>query len=293
MKRSIKMIALLLALALMAGGTLLAQKMTETRSVSETEGTFALAAQTAEEVTGLSWTHEGVTYHFVKQDGAWKNADDAAFPVNSDEVQELADRLLKPSEEFVPAPFLCEEPATVAQEYVETAMPVASPLFYIGFKEPNPVHTPETLAASRVLVELVAGKSSPLYTRLMDEGLINDQFEAEYFGGPGYGVWLLGGESADPKRVLAIAKEEIARLQAEGIDPAAAEAVRRGAYGRLVAGLDDPTDCAELILGNLTDGIPPLAELDALADLTVEQLQQQLCSRIPVDAGVLSVVNPL
>ena len=213
--------------------------------------------------------------------------------ITPEEVQELADRLLKPSEEFIPAPFHCEEPATVAQDYIESAMPVASPLFYIGFKEPAQEQTPESVAVSRVLVELVAGKSSRLYTRLMDEGLINDQFEAEYFGGPGYGAWLLGGESSDPKRVRDIVKEEIARLQAEGIDPAAAEAVRRGAYGRLVAGLDDPTDCAELILSNLVDGIPPLAELDALANLTVEQLQQHLCARIPVDACTLSVVNPL
>lgn len=125
-KRSIKMIALLLALALMAGGTLLAQKMTETRSVSETEGTFALAAQTAEEVTGLSWTHEGVTYHFVKQDGAWKNADDAAFPVNSDEVQELADDLAamtatrKLEDVTEPANYgLAEPAATVTAEWAD------------------------------------------------------------------------------------------------------------------------------------------------------------------------------
>ena len=93
MKRSIKMIALLLVLALMAGGTLLVQKLNETESVSETEGSFALTAHTAEDVTGLSWTNEGVTWHFVKKDGAWHNADDAAFPASTDAVQAMADEL--------------------------------------------------------------------------------------------------------------------------------------------------------------------------------------------------------
>lgn len=213
--------------------------------------------------------------------------------ITPEEVEQTADRLLKPSEEFVPVPYTCDEPATVKEEYVECSMPVASPLFYIAFKEPVQEQNAESLAAARVLTELMAGKSSPLYTRLMDEGLINDQFEVEYFSGPGYGLWLFGGESADPKRVQAIVKEEIARMQKEGIDPAAAEAVRRGAYGRLVAGLDDPTDCAELILGNLLDGIEPLEELTALKDLTVETLQEQLRRRIPVDASSLSVVNPV
>ena len=213
--------------------------------------------------------------------------------ITPEEVEETADRLLKPSEDFVPVPYTCDEPDTVKEEYVECSMPVASPLFYLAFKEPVQEQNAESIAAARLLGELIAGKSGTLYNRLMDEGLINDQFEGEYFGGPGYGLWLFAGESADPKRVQAIIKEEIARMQKEGIDPAAAEAVRRGAYGRLVAGLDDPSDCAELILGNLLDGIEPLEELTALKDLTVETLQEQLCRRINVDVCSLSVINPV
>ena len=60
-----------------------------------------------------------------------------------------------------------------------------------------------------------------------------------------------------------------------------------------MAGLDDPTDCAEMVLGNLLDGIEPLEELTALKDLTIESLQEQLCNRINVDACSLSVVNPV
>ena len=86
--------------------------------------------------------------------------------------------------------------------------------------------------------------------------------------------------------------EEILRLQAEGLDAEMVEACRRGAYGRLVAGLDDPTECAELIQGNLIDGIEPLAELEALANLTMADLEKQLAG-IKVDACSLSVVNPL
>lgn len=85
------MIALLLAL--MAGGVAVVQNLNETQSVSESEGSFAIASGAAEDVTGLSWTHENVTYHFTQKDGAWKNADDAAFPAHSDKLQEMADEL--------------------------------------------------------------------------------------------------------------------------------------------------------------------------------------------------------
>jgi len=212
--------------------------------------------------------------------------------ITPDEVMTTADRLLKPCEEFIPADFPVDEPDTVKQEYVEVSMPVASPLFYLGFKEPAKVQTALSMAGSRLLTQLMAGRTSRLYNRLMDEGLINDQFEAEYMFGPGHNMWLFGGESSDPKRVKAILCEEIARLQAEGLDAEEVEACRRGAYGRLVAGLDDPTECGELIQANLIDGIEPLAELEALAKVTIEELQAQLAD-INVEACSLSVVNPL
>ncbi len=213
--------------------------------------------------------------------------------ITPEEVMDACDRLLKPAEEWVPDHYVIEEPATAAQEYVEDKMAVSAPLFYIGFKEPVVSHTPQTLAGARLLIDLLCGKSSPLYTRLLEEGLINDQFEAEYFGGPDYGIWLFGGESADPKRVKELIAAEITRLQTEGVDAATFEAVRRGAYGRLVAGLDDPSDCAELILSHLVDGVDPLSELDALAQITIEELTQQLNTRFNAEACTLSVVNPV
>ena len=213
--------------------------------------------------------------------------------ITPEEVMDACDRLLKPAEAWEPDNYVIDEPATAAVEYVEDKMAVAAPLFYIGFKEPVVSHTPKTLAGARMLIDLITGKSSPLYTRLLEEGLINDQFEVEYFGGPDYGIWLFGGESADPKRVKEMIAEEIVRLQTEGLDAAAVEAVRRGAYGRLVAGLDDPSDCAELILSHLVDGVEPLSELDALAEITIEELTQQLHDRFNADVCTLSVVNPV
>ena len=213
--------------------------------------------------------------------------------ITPDEVMDACDRLLKPAEEWVPDNYVIEEPATAAQEYVEDKMAVSAPLFYIGFKEPVVSHSPKMLAGARLLIDLICGKASPLYTRLLEEGLINDQFEAEYFGGPDYGIWLFGGESADPKRVKELITEEITRLQTEGVDAATFEAVRRGAYGHLVASLDDPSDCAELILSHLVDGVDPLSELDALAAITAEEIADQLKTRFNPTACTLSVVNPL
>ena len=213
--------------------------------------------------------------------------------ITPEQVEDACNRLLKPAAPFTATPLAVDEPETVAQTLVESRMPVAAPLFYLGFKEPPLIPDPTTVAVARILPDLIAGKTSPLYTRLMEQGLINASFGTEYFSGPGYGVWLFGGESAQPEAVTEAVREEIRRLQTDGVDPEAFEAARRGAYGRLVRWLDSPDDCAEVVLSNLLDGLPPLSELDALASLTVEKFHHQLCTRIHPENSTLSVVRPL
>ncbi len=213
-------------------------------------------------------------------------------PIDPAMVWDAADRLLKPAADWQPMAYDWQEPIHVREHELEAAMPVAAPLFYVGFKEPTATLTPKDAAGAALLLELLAGKSSPLYARLLKEGLINDQFEAEYFSGPGFGVWLFGGESADPRRVRDLLAEEITRQQHHGIDQSAFEAVRRGAYGRLVAELEEPANCAELLLDDLTDGLPPLSRLEALAAITPAELEEQLNRRLVAEECTLSIVRP-
>lgn len=93
MKRSVKSIALLAVLILLIGGYYLTQNITKTESITEEAGTFVLTDKASEDFTGISWTKDEVSYHFIRQDDLWVNADDAAFPVNQDAVQALADDL--------------------------------------------------------------------------------------------------------------------------------------------------------------------------------------------------------
>lgn len=212
--------------------------------------------------------------------------------VTPEEVWDAAQRLLKPAAPLPPATFHCDEPTTVAKALVEDTMPVAAPLFYLGYKEPQTRSNAAELAGARIIVELLAGKSSDLYNTLMEEELINDTFGAEYFSGPGFGVWLFGGESAAPEKVQAALHRQLLTFQQEGVDPALFESTRRGVYGRLVGSLDDPTTCGELALGNLLEGVGPLDELDALATLTAADIQEQLCRRLSADNSTLSIVRP-
>ncbi len=129
-----------------------------------------------------------------------------------------------------------DEPQNAVTNYVEQKLAVNMPIFCLGFKQK--IATPYRRLKSKVcvnlLLEIICGDASPLYARLMNEGLINDEFDCEYFNGNGYAAVLFEGESKDPRRVTEEIKREINRLRIEGIDKKLFSAVKCGAYGSMV-----------------------------------------------------------
>ncbi len=95
MKRSKKMLLLLAALALCIGGYYGVQLLNEPAVVTEETGEFALTVRAAEELTGLSWSANDTDFAFSYENGAWVKADETAFPVDQEAVQDLADVVLQ------------------------------------------------------------------------------------------------------------------------------------------------------------------------------------------------------
>lgn len=95
MKRSIKMLMLLVVLAVFVGGYYGVQHFSQTTQVQEETGTFDLNAKTAENVSGLAWTLDDVTFDFVNNGGTWQKQGDTAFPVDQQKLQDMAEELLE------------------------------------------------------------------------------------------------------------------------------------------------------------------------------------------------------
>lgn len=94
MKRWVKSVLLLGVLVVLFASYFLVQQIGQRSQVQEAAETYAFTQQTSDALTGLAWGNGDEEYHFVRQEGAWVNAADDAFPVNQDAVQELADALL-------------------------------------------------------------------------------------------------------------------------------------------------------------------------------------------------------
>lgn len=94
MKRMMKLFILLVVLAGLLGGYAAIHGATQTQTVEQVEGSFALCALTEDTLSGLSWTSEGTQYHFVREDGVWQRAGDTSFPVNQSAIDALAGKII-------------------------------------------------------------------------------------------------------------------------------------------------------------------------------------------------------
>lgn len=110
-----------------------------------------------------------------------------AGKVDPKEVLAIADRVLKPSADAVIERSFEEEPEGIVTDHVEQKLSVSVPLFMFGYKETPKAEgmDTQTLVEWELLLELIAGKTSPLYRRLLDEQLINESFGTELFEGRG------------------------------------------------------------------------------------------------------------
>ena len=218
-----------------------------------------------------------------------------AGSATAEQVLAVADRLLPASgdgERVKRA--LPEEPVQAVQPYIEQMMPVASPLFYLGYKvqADGRCRTAAELAAADVLLELIAGRLSALYARLMAQGLINESFDADLFEGQGYAAYLFGGESADPQAVSEAIREEIRRLRRGGIDEAAFAAARNALYGRLLRTLDDVENCGDQLIGAYFYERNPFDLLDAASGLDIQSVYDALTGGFAEESAALSVIRP-
>ncbi len=187
-----------------------------------------------------------------------------------------------------------EEPEDVVKPYVEQKLAVAQPMFCLGFKEK--CETPEKSVKEKVcaslLIELLAGEASPLYAKLINEGLINDEFSGEYFNGYGYAALTFDGESDNPERVADEIKAEIERLKVDGIDKKQFSAVRCGMYGNAIRLFNSVENIAMQMVDCAMSDCGLFDEIKYLKSVTMDDVYRKLL-QFDTEKAVLSVINPL
>lgn len=216
--------------------------------------------------------------------------------ITAEEVVQIADTVLPETAPPMRAvPVLPPEPEGVRKRRLQCSMDVGRTQFMIGFKS-TPAAGTERLRESLLcllVIELLAGDSSPLYLRLLDCGLLHDTLAADCLAGDGWFTVTAEGESDAPDAVCAALCEEIARAKTGGLDAQRFADCQKAAYGDALIGLNSPEAAADAMTDAFAAGLDsPFARTELLAALTLSDAQDCLMRRFDPDCLTLSVITP-
>ena len=214
--------------------------------------------------------------------------------INATQVLEKIKASIKPCEKIEIKRGEFKEIKKVKSNYVSQNLEVASPLFCLGYKEilESDTATVKEKIVADILLEVLCGEASPLYRKLTDEGLINDEFSSEHFVGNGYSCIMIDGESSSPQRVREEIQKEIDRLANEGIDPELLEAVKRSAYSDAIKRFDSNESIVMGMVDLAINGGDLFGPINAIKETTTKDVIDRL-KNLKKESSVLSVILPL
>ncbi len=211
-----------------------------------------------------------------------------------DEVLEVADRLLKPCEDQKLETVFPEESLDIVRtESVENAA-VGQPLFNLGMKcMPESGYAGQRAETEAALVlQILAGSSSPLYQSMLKDGLINSTFSSEVFRGDGYFTLIFGGESKDPRAVRQRITDAITNAQKNGLDESLFEEYQRATYGKYIRLLNNVSEVANAMVNAHMAGYDIFAAMEILSKVTIADCNRFLQEQMDISRMTLSIVAP-
>ena len=209
------------------------------------------------------------------------------------EVLEIADRKLKDSPPFDTQNIFTDEPYEVKEKYVEQKLPVAVPMFQLGFKEKaaNEMPTVKELVCTDILLQAFAGEGSELYREMLDKKLINSSFGADYLAGRGYRAVTFEGETHSPSEAAEAICAGVRKLKEKGISREDFEIAKRSVYGSMVSSFDSLSSVANLLIGAEFCGRTLFDYIETIAGITFEEVCQRLNDQLDPENISLSVIK--
>lgn len=219
--------------------------------------------------------------------------------IDADRALEVVEKGIinnKPFDEEIRRVYPDEEKSVCKKKEI-SKMNVSMPLFMLGFKDNDIGYGGERLLKkiieTDILNEMIFSKSSPLYERLYNEGLINQKFSAEYEPQVDYGFTAADGESKDPQRVYEIIMDYIDSLHKEGLDKAEYERIKKVIWGRYIRSYNDIEEFAHRFISMIFMDIDYTDYYDVYKNVTFEDVKKRFEEHFDREYAVLSVIEPI
>ena len=195
----------------------------------------------------------------------------------------------------IPRDYGAEESPLPAKREHTQAMEVSMPQFLAGYKCAAPPEGVEQFRLGMIgdmACDILFGDSSPLYSRLYAQGLINDSFGGNFDILPGVAYLYVGGDTNDPHAVHEAVTAEAQRLGREGIDEDFYQRIRRAAYGQMVRSLNSFETIAISQAEGVFHGYDYYAFPEVFASITKADIEEFLRCNITADRTAISIITP-
>ena len=213
-------------------------------------------------------------------------------------LEEVKKRLLPKENEGEIKRIYVSEPEEIVKKEEIKKMEVSMPMFVIGIKDSikgNNEIVEEAIIKRHIAIEiilnLIIGKSSKLYKKLYEQGLLMEEPYLDYEFDKTYRHITITGKSTNPKKILKNIQEEILNLKNNGIDETAFQRIKKMLYGRTVKEFTDVSDICRMFLNDYFKGINSFNYLENYKQISSSYTMQILEEVFKEEKTVISIIN--
>lgn len=219
----------------------------------------------------------------------------AAGNIDPDEIVEVCERKLKKAGTFVAAKAAdFDEPYEVNKKITRMSMPVAKPIFEIGFKRPA-VYKEQEISDYiyyNILLDMIFGASSEFYEKMRVNGILNDEWSVSVFNGRGHFFLVARGESEKPEQVLESMKETFRHYKKNPPSKELFERVKKATYGSLVKEFVNVRSVCNTLSEAVLSRVSPFCAVELTAAADYQTLLEKL-SDIDEENASISIIETL
>ncbi len=142
-----------------------------------------------------------------------------------------------------------------------------------------------------VLLTAFTSQSTQHNKELLDAELINATYNAEFFNGDCYEGIIFSGESINPEKTADYIRTSVRKLHETGISQSDFEWAKRDVYGRDISKLNKNSAIANIMITYAFNNCELFKSIEAVASLTLDDVNRFLKDRLDADNTALSVVH--
>ncbi|OXS63196.1 putative Zn-dependent peptidase [Bacillus sp. V-88] len=190
-----------------------------------------------------------------------------------------------------------DEPETVAEKKQVLKMNVQSPKCLVGLKAPEPIQQGREMLrqelSMNVFLDMLFGKSSPYYSELYNDGLIDETFHYDYTQENGFGFLTVGGDTEKPDELSEKVQSLLLKAKGESLfTEEGLERTKKKKIGAFLRAINSPEYIANQFTRyafnemDLFEVVPTLESLkyddiQAVAESIISEERFTVCQVVP------------